>query len=246
MILCTFAVEMRNKLLIMAFALGMCYSAKGQEKAELTLGTDVVSEYVWRGLQLGSASFQPTLGVSWKGLSLTAWGSVGFVDRNDAREIDLIGAYTTGSLSVGIIDYWCTDPCPQYFRYKAHETSHVFEAFVGYDFGVLSLSWQTNFAGADGRNKSGHRAYSSYFELAAPFHFVTCNWQASLGIVPWATDYYEASNFTVTNISLKATKEIRFTDKFGLDVFAQLTANPEARNAHFVAGLSWKLRNGNN
>ena len=240
---------MRNKLLIFAFLLGLGCPAMAQEqeqereRASLILSSDIVSEYVWRGLKLGSASIQPTLGVEWKGLSLMAWGSVGFVDKDDARELDLIGTYSTGGLSVGVIDYWCTDPCPQYFRYKAHNTSHVFEAFVGYDFGVLSASWQTIFAGADGCNKSGHRAYSSYLELAAPFRFVTCDWQATVGIVPWATDYYEAPNFTVTNISLRATKEIRFSEKFALDVFAQLTANPEARNAYFVAGLSWGLKN---
>lgn len=240
---------MKDKLLIIAFVLGFgCpvlaqEQEQEQERASLILSSDIVSEYVWRGLKLGSASIQPTLGVEWRGLSLSAWGSVGFVDKDDAREIDLIGSYTTGGFSVGVIDYWCTDPCPQYFRYKAHHTSHVFEAFVGYDFGVLSASWQTIFAGADGLNKSGRRAYSSYLELAAPFHFVTCDWQATVGVVPWATDYYGAPNFAVTNVSLRATKEIRFSDKFALDVFAQLTANPEARNAHFVAGLSWGLGN---
>ena len=36
--------------------------------------------------------------------------------------------------------------------YSAHQTSHVFEANVGYDFGPHALNWYTNFAGNDGVN----------------------------------------------------------------------------------------------
>ncbi len=213
-------------------------TADTEGSASLTMSADVVSQYVWRGLELGDASVQPLLGVSWRGLSVGAFGSVGFVNTSDAKEIDIFASYTLGGFSLGVTDYWMDDPVSQYFRYKAHATGHVFEASVAYDFGPLSLSWQTNFAGADGVNGSGHRAYSSYAEVAAPFSWVTCDWQATLGAVPWATDYYGAPRFTVTNISLRATKAIRITEHFSLPLFVQLTANPEARKAYFVAGLT--------
>ena len=212
--------------------------ADASGRAELTLSADVVSQFVWRGMALAHASVQPTLAVSWRGLSVGAWGSVSFVDSSDPREIDLMASYTTGGLSVGVIDYWTNEPTDHYFRYRAHQTGHVFEAFVAYDFGPLSASWQTNFAGADGLNRSGHRAYSSYIELAAPFSWLTCDWQAAVGAVPWATDYYEAPRFTVTNVSLRVAKNIRITDRFSLPLFVQLTANPECRRAYFVAGFS--------
>ena len=223
---------------IIACLLMMPFLMSAQDKAEMTLRADIVSQYVWRGLNLGSASVQPTLGVSWKGLSLSAFGNMGFVDLSDPREIDLIGCYTTGGLSVGVIDYWMNDPVSQYFRYKAHATSHVFEAFAGYDFGPVSVSWQTNFAGNDGRTKSDKRAYSSYFEIAAPFRFVTCDWQASLGMVPYATDYYDVNHFAVVNVGLRATKELRITDHFSLPLFAQVVANPDSKHAYFVFGLT--------
>ena len=86
---------------IIACLLMMPFQVSAQDKAEMTLRADIVSQYVWRGLNLGSASVQPTLGVSWKGLSLSAFGNMGFVDLSDPREIDLIGCYTTGGLSVG-------------------------------------------------------------------------------------------------------------------------------------------------
>ncbi|MBO4641463.1 MAG: hypothetical protein J5661_01195 [Bacteroidaceae bacterium] len=223
---------------LVIIAMMMCGHMSAQEKTEVTLSADLVSQYVWRGLELGSASVQPTFGVAWKGLSLSAFGSIGFVDTSDPREIDLIGSYTIGGLSVGVIDYWINDPVKQYFRYKAHQTSHVFEGFVGYDFGPVNFSWQTIFAGNDGLNKSGHRAYSSYFELAAPFSLATCDWRASLGVVPYATDYYEVSNFAAVDVSLRATKAIRFTDSFALPLFAQISVNPDSRHAYFVFGLT--------
>lgn len=58
-------------------------------KAEISFGTDLVSTYLWRGQDLGGVSIQPGIGLSWRGLSLSAWGSSGF-DEKDTKEVDLI------------------------------------------------------------------------------------------------------------------------------------------------------------
>lgn len=47
-----------------------------QDKVEASVGADLVSGYIWRGQDLGGVSIQPSLGISYKGLSLGAWGSV--------------------------------------------------------------------------------------------------------------------------------------------------------------------------
>lgn len=65
-----------------------------QDEIETTIATDVVNQYIWRGQDLGNVALQPTLGVAYKGLSLTAWGSVGLTDSNDTKEFDLTLAYT--------------------------------------------------------------------------------------------------------------------------------------------------------
>ena len=67
-----------------------------QDKVEATVSADVVNQYIWRGTDCGNAAFQPTLGVSYKGLSLTGWGSTGIVNPADTKEFDLTLAYTTG------------------------------------------------------------------------------------------------------------------------------------------------------
>ena len=182
-----------------------------QDKVEASVGADLVSGYIWRGQDLGNVSIQPSASVSYKGFSLSGWGSVG-IDKDDTKEFDLTLGYSTGGFSVSVTDYWFNNG-PQYFHYGAHNTAHVFEAQVGYDFGVVAVNWYTNFAGADGVKANGDRAYSSYFSVAAPFRLGGLDWSAEIGATPWETSFYNngATGFEVSHISLKATKEIKFT-----------------------------------
>lgn len=211
-----------------------------QDKVEASASADIVNKYVWRGQDLGNAAIQPSLGLSYKGLSLSAWGSYGFVNSGE-EEIDLTLAYTIGGFNVGITDYF-SDPDAKYFYYK-DGTSHTFEANVGYDFGPLSFQWYTNFAGFDGVTAKGKRAYTSYFELNAPFKLGSLDWNATVGAIPFSADngYYEdvcGSGFAVTNISLKASKDIKITDSFSIPVFAAINANPSSQKAYFTFGFT--------
>lgn len=225
-----------------ALALGLMAfapAAMAQDKVETTVAADVVSQYYWRGQDLGNVSLQPTLGIGYKGLSLTAWGSVGLSKWDDTKEFDLTAAYDTGGFHVGITDYWFNTGDGRYFHYDSHSTAHVFEANVAYDFGPVALSWFTNFAGADGNNKDGKRAYSSYVEATAPFKLGGCDWVAAVGAVPYATSFYgDANGFAVTNVSLKATKDLKITDSFSVPVFAQVAANPSNEKAYLVVGFT--------
>ncbi|MBP5388283.1 MAG: hypothetical protein J6Y97_12970 [Prevotella sp.] len=230
-----------KKIVLLAILFATAMSVTAQDKVETTVAADVVNQYIWRGQDLGNVSLQPTLGIGYKGLSLTAWGSVGISDPSDTKEFDLTLGYTFGGLNIGITDYWFNDgldPEARYFKYDANNTNHVFEANIGYDFGVASIQWWTNFAGNDGVNKDGDRAYSSYMELAVPFKLSDIEWTASAGAVPWATTSYGTTGFAVTNLSLKATKEIKVTDSFSIPVFGQLVGNPCSQKAYLVFGFT--------
>ena len=221
--------------------LAACVATLAQEKVETTICGDVVSSYIWRGQDLGNVSLQPTLGIGYKGLSLTAWGSVGLSDPSDTKEFDLTLSYAIGGLNIGVTDYWFNnglDPENRYFKYDAHGTNHVLEANIGYDFGLASLQWFTNFAGNDGVNKDGKRAYSSYVELTVPFKLATVDWAATAGAVPFSTDFYGTDGFAVTNLALKATKEIKVTESFSVPVFGQVVANPCSLKAYLVIGFT--------
>ena len=244
--------KVMKKIVMMAMMMATGLSATAQDdgenrssEIETTVAADVVNQYIWRGQDLGDVSLQPTLGISYKGLSLTAWGSVGLTDPMDTKEFDLTLSYTTGGLNIGITDYWFNkaiggDPDGRYFKYDAHGTNHVFEANIGYDFGVASVQWYTNFAGNDGLNKDGKRAYSSYAEVVVPFKLSAIDWTATVGAVPFATSSYNewTSGFAVTNLSLKATKDIKVTDSFSIPVFGQIVGNPCTQNAYLVFGFT--------
>lgn len=229
---------MKKILFIFLCVAGMA-TAEAQDKLQASLGADLVSQYIWRGQDLGDASLQPSLGIGWQGLSLSAWGSVGITDPQDTKELDLTLGYAYEGFNVGVTDYWFSNG--SYFKYKAHQTTHVWEANLGYDFGFLNVQWYTNFAGDDGVNKDGKRAYSSYLELSAPFRLATLDWTATLGTVPYATTLYGANGFCVTNVSLRATKDFVIKERYHLPLFVGLTANPRSEKLYLLFGASFSL-----
>lgn len=231
----------KTSALLIGSAMICSASAMAQDEVEASVGADLVSGYEWRGQDLGGFSVQPSMSVAYKGFSLGAWGSVG-LDKEDTKEMDLTLGYSTGGFSVSVTDYWFATyrEKNKYFNYKAHETAHVFEAQVGYDFGPVAVNWYTNFAGNDGFNKDGDRAYSSYINVAAPFKLGGLDWKAEIGATPWATSFYaDANGFAVCNIALTASKDIKVTESFTLPAFAKLTFNPASESTYFVFGLSF-------
>ena len=230
-----------KKMILLVMGLVAGATAYAQDKIETTVSADVVNQYIWRGQDLGNVSIQPTLGIGIKGFSLSAWGSVGLSNPADTKEFDLTASYSAGGFNIGITDYWFNaglDPEGRYFKYDAHSTNHVFEGNIGYDFGPAAIQWYTNIAGNDGVNKDDKRAYSTYVELAAPFKLASVDWTAAVGAVPFATSFYGTDGFAITNVSLKAMKDIKVTDSFSIPVFGQIAANPSAQRAYFVLGFT--------
>lgn len=232
-------VLMKSGVTACALLLTASGTAVAQDKPEAEVGLDLVSGYIWRGQDLGNVSVQPALGISWKGISLSAWGSVG-IDKDDTKEFDLTLGYTTGGFSISLTDYWFNGGAG-YFHYDAHDTSHVFEVQVGYDFGPVALNWYTNFAGDDGVNGDGDRAYSSYVAASVPFKLGGLDWTVEVGATPWETSFYNdgASGFEVCDISIGASKDIKLSGSFSLPLFAKATWNPATEGAYFVVGLSF-------
>ena len=229
-----------KKIVLFATGLAMSTATFAQDDIETTISGDIVSSYIWRGQDLGSTAIQPTFGVGYKGLSLTAWGNYGLTDPDDTKEFDLTLAYNIGGFNIGVTDYWFNaglDPENRYFKYDAHGTNHVFEATAGYDFGFASLQWYTNFSGND-YNEDGKRAYSSYMEVVVPFKLSAIEWTATAGAVPTASALYGTNGFAVTNLALKATKDIKVTDSFNIPIFGQVVANPCSQKAYLVLGFT--------
>lgn len=230
----------KNPAIVLVSMFSVCGYA--QDKVEASAGVDVVSRYIWRGMTLGDASIQPTAELSYKGISLSAWGSYDFLNTQSDKELDLTLSYSTGGFNIGITDYYSSHYGEEntYFEYRPDRTSHVWEANIGYDFGPIAIQWFTNFAGDDGVNKDGKRAYSSYAEISAPFKLADCDWLATVGAVPYATDFYGVDGFAITNVSLRCTNEVVLCKK-SFPVFVEGSCNPNTKKGYLVVGATVEL-----
>ena len=81
----------------------LCCTAFAQAQ-EVFVNADFVSSYIWRGIDSGNACIQPTLGFNWKGLTVYAWGSTEF--RNKNNEIDLSLEYEYKNLTLYANNYF--------------------------------------------------------------------------------------------------------------------------------------------
>jgi hypothetical protein len=223
---------MKKIVLVLSVLLSVC----GVKAQEVSVGADVVSSYVWRGLyQGGGASIQPGITFTTGSFSVGTWGSSNFTGGN--KEVDLTVGYEVAGLSLAITDYWWEGE--DVFDYFNYGDTHHFEASVGYTLPEsfpLSLSWNTLFAGADDNSK-GKQAYSTYIEAGYPFTVKDIPLEVAIGITPW--DGLYADKFAVSTVSLKASKEIKITDSFSLPVFGQFILNPEKEGIYLVVGVSF-------
>ena len=160
---------MKTRIIItsmMGAALTLSSAASAQEKITVNGNIDLVNNYVWRGMDQNSGfSVQPTLGLSYKGLSLSAWGSQSLTNNadRDVQELDINLSYSIGRLSATLTDYW---------------------------WGGL------------------HNPYGYYYDKAA-----------------------------ITDISLKASKDVALSDKLSLPIFVQAIASPVNDHVYLVTGV---------
>lgn len=221
-------------------------TTRAQDKVKPITELELASAYIWRGQNLGGISIQPNVGLAYKNFSLSAFGSIG-IDQKDTKELNFTLGYDNEKFSFSVTDYWVDrtvnevgESVPQKFFTRGH-TNHVFGAQIGYDFGVVAIDWYTNFAGADGKTLSGKRAYSSYCAVASPFTAMGVDLTAEVGMVPWATDYYNGytKRFAVTEVSLLAEKSVAVTERFSLPLFTKLIVNPCMEDVYLTVGLSF-------
>ena len=228
--------------------LTLSVAAREKGGIRLNVSGDFVSSYVWRGIYQGAqACIQPTLGLGTGGFSFTVWGSTSLADiGNGHKELDLTAAYSLGCLTVQVADlWWGGQGNKHYFHYENRETDHHFEAGLTYTLSgeriPLSMAWYTVFAGND-EDTNGKRQYSSYVEVNYPFSVKGIGLNATLGFVPYksmsAGMGYMTKSFSVTNIALKATREIKLSQAFSLPFYAQVICNPRTEDTHLVLGFT--------
>lgn len=242
-----------SAILLVAFLLMKPLSAQeNTSKAKLDISADIMSRYIWRGLNLGgsSPSIQPGMEFSCGNFVAGAWGAYSFGNAITSQEADLYLSYTIADkFSLSVTDYFFPkeDTLNHYFNYEEDKTNHIIEfsaKFSGTEKLPLSLMVATNVYGADARKNNGDNQFSTYVELGYNFKVKETGCSAFIGFTPnnpdgskGETGFY-SPGAGVINLGLTANKEIKITDSFSLPVNASIITNPQAENIFLVFGIS--------
>ena len=199
--------------------------------AEVGVGVDAVSKYVWRGTAVGSGvAIQPSvdLGLSSEGglfaegsTTLGLWGSYSLVDAvND--EINIALSQGLGFATLSVTDYYFpgaagTGAGNSFFEF-ADDGGHALEVGVSVDVANASLFV--------GRFVSGATKDDTYAELSYPL-------SDDLSLVLGVGDGALAAegDFALVNTGLAVTSDSGYGASF--------TVNPDAETAFLVVSKSW-------
>jgi len=217
-------------------------NAQEEESSSVSFGADLVSRYIWRGVNLGgnTPSVQP--GIEWSvgssGLAVGAWGAYS-IGGQFMQEADLYASYTLPNemFSLGITDYYfpTEDMGYKYFDYGSDTTGHIFEAmlsFNGTDKIPISVMFAMNIAGADDDN-------SKYLEIGYSKTLKDIELSAFLGMALDDSGFYGQESAGLVNVGIGLGKEIAITDKFSLPASASLVCNPATESIYMVFGFSF-------
>ena len=237
---------------VMGAALTVSTQTMAQQRVEVNGHIDVVSNYVWRGMDQNSGfSVQPALGLAYKGFALSAWGSQSITNgaERDVQEFDVCLSYACHGWTTTLTDYWWGGLHNPYGYYKQGpganpiDGGHHLEATLTYSFGdkcPINITWSTWLAGTDVRTNNDKRCFSTYInascDIPCPGEFTLT---PSVGFTPWQGYYHSKAAFT--DIALKAAKNIAISKRLTMPLFVQAIASPTGDHVYLVAGAGIKL-----
>ena len=219
---------MTQRILSTVFTAGLILSAALPVRAEVGLGADAVSRYVFRGTDFGNAAtIQPYLtyshGLGTGSLEIGAWSSWAITD-GAANENDLYATYANGPVAVTLTDYYFpTAVGAEFFDYDDDGGSHILEVMGTVDLEVASVAGAVNFLGDD--------EDSIYLEVAVP---LSGEWSEgvdlSIGAAAGNGVYTTDTDFALVVLSVTASKD---------SYSASYILNPESELTFLVFGKSF-------
>lgn len=220
-------------LLGMSSMTPLCAQERGNWS--MTVGADAVNHYLWRGMELGGPSIQPSAYFDYeKGdwtVSLGLWGTKSvFKNRygEHYNELDLSVEASWRTLTLSLSDYGEGE----YFG--PWQEGHFLDLGLSWTLSEnipLTLSWysivnQTFEGSMDGGGFDWAAAFPSYVEAAYDFSVSAIDFSVAVGLWPYASPYYENEGFGVCNLNLSAGHEFEFNHGGTLPVAAQIMYNP--------------------
>lgn len=215
------------------------------DRVSFSLNADIVSRFVWRGLPLDlHANIQPGTSVSFKNITLGAWGSYAF--SNNFAEVDLFLSYDIGAFTFAVFDYYNEDETDlsfnNYFQFSdkgTRVTPHSVEgqiSFNGTENLPVSISLGTFIYGND-RDAENKNCYSTYLELGYEHNIGENTLSYFLGGT--ITEGFYAEKAAIVNLGFKAARELNLSETASFPISASLIINPYAKDIFFVFGLTF-------
>ena len=185
---------------------------------EWTVGADVTTTYLWRGLNLGGLALQPDVMIGYGGLKLEGWANISPKDytfKEFNPELDVTLSYSIYGLTVGATHYYYFDGT-RYFDYRTpsladyqagNYATNQTEVFAKFELGELvekvplNILWATTVGGddwmelyedaSDPDKLTGiKRAYSSYLEVSFDANLpLGFTLTPAVGMTPWSGQY---------------------------------------------------------
>lgn len=212
-------------------AIAALFFTAGEVMAQVDLGVDLMSRYVWRGADFGnSPSIQPEITASFGNFEIGTWAAFATTGDADGTEVDWFASYTfetenSGSFDLSITDY--TFPVgPGYFDSEAH----FIELGAGYG-GPESFPFSIS-AGIFVTNDDDDSVYIELGYDTGPFDLF-------LGLTPAESELYGTTSAGVINLGFSTAKEVTVTDLFSIDLSASVMTNPYDETLFFVFGLGF-------
>jgi hypothetical protein len=217
-----------------------------KSKVNCSVGTDLVSSYLWRGYPQGNApAIQPWTELSFKGFSIGAWGSFEFT--GNFKEIDVYAKYTYKWISLQFVDLFFPDYPgldQNYFNFKNSTTGHASE--LGLSFNGTEKIPVSVFAGmimygtpidhsVSDTNKLNR---SMYFEVNYLGNAKDFSYNVFAGFTPTSSVLYGTTGFSAINLGASVKKSIKITESFSLPLKLTLAANPVSKKLHLAFILS--------
>jgi uncharacterized protein (TIGR02001 family) len=195
-------------------------TAVAQDDVKVSIGADVVSDYIWRGQARNEdGALQPWAQLDVDGFLVKLWGSLD-IDKepNDAQweftEFDLTGAYKIPigdySLDVGAI----------YYDYPNTDVANTFEVFGTFTFdGVVLTPYVSLYYDLDEIEGFYLRAGGSYGQKLETFEWL---FGLSLGVgsKDYNDGYFGVDKLAVDDLTANVTVTVPFSDQFSVKVFA--------------------------
>ncbi len=209
--------------------------AFGQEsQLQFNGGVDVVSRYVWRGLDFGkSPSVQPWVEGDFKGYKLGVWGAYKTAGAG-WQETDIYLSKSFKYVTFSIFDYYSYVDTLKgtFFNYNKNKTAHMLEGQVllsGEEVIPLKLLLSWFFYGAAPDN-------SFYIEGSYTKALSNGSLDLFLGFTPHSG--YYADKAALVNLGCRYNRNIDITDKFSIPLKLSLIMNPDQEQFYLVAGFS--------